>query len=382
MAKKITKLTTEQEARLIEFREEWRKIGLCCDPADFETGDDVIRGFYKRLGKQDPIILHFSSPAMCELAVNVVFGILGDSQLHSQLHSQLDSQLGSQLHSQLGSQLYSQLYSQLHSQLDSQLHSQLDSQLYSQLDSQLYSQLYSQLDSQLDSQLYSQLYSLKPYFLTNRWGAQHWCAWEAFYLFGHEIGVTYEPGDIALLSEWARLSQSIGWWAPWDGIVFVSDRPRRVRFDESRRLHCEDGRSVEYSDGWGRYSWHGYLIPHTHEWIITNPERLTLEAAINESNAELRRVMLDRMGWDRVEKQREARLIDADINHGQPRRLLEFDINGEKTRVMHVVNGSDEPDGSRRQFFIGAVSEATTVHEAVALSYGRNPKSYAEAGRT
>ncbi len=29
-AKKITKLTTEQQARLVEFREEWRQIGLCC----------------------------------------------------------------------------------------------------------------------------------------------------------------------------------------------------------------------------------------------------------------------------------------------------------------------------------------------------------------
>ena len=94
---KIMKLTEAQEKRLVEFREEWRQIGLCCDPADFAAGDEVIRGFYKRLGKADPIILHFSSPAMCELAVNVVFGLLkeGYSQLRSQLDSQLRSQLGS-----------------------------------------------------------------------------------------------------------------------------------------------------------------------------------------------------------------------------------------------------------------------------------------------
>jgi hypothetical protein len=44
MTKQITKLTAAQEARLIEFREEWLKVGLCCDPADFKTGDEVIRG--------------------------------------------------------------------------------------------------------------------------------------------------------------------------------------------------------------------------------------------------------------------------------------------------------------------------------------------------
>ena len=63
MAAKITKLTAAQESRLVEFREEWLKIGLCCEPADFATGDEVIRGFYRRLGKPDPLILHFSSPA-------------------------------------------------------------------------------------------------------------------------------------------------------------------------------------------------------------------------------------------------------------------------------------------------------------------------------
>jgi hypothetical protein len=366
--KTITKLTPVQEGRLVEFREEWRKVGLCCDPADFETGDDVIRGFYRRLNKPDPIILHFSSPAMCELAVNFVFHVLKDSQLDSQLHSkldsqlysqlgsqlysqlgsqlhsqlysqlgsqlysQLDSQLGSQLHSelysqldsqlysQLGSQLYSQLGSQLYSQLDSQLYSQLDSQLdsqlgsqlhsqlYSQLGSQLYSQLDSQLRSQLDSQLHSQLYSqlgsqlysqldkLRPYFLNNRWGSQHWCAWEAFYLFGHEIGVEYSAEDIALLREWARLSKSIGWWAPWDGICFVSDRPRHVSFDAARRLHSETGMAVEYSDGWGVHAWHGLRVPAE---FINDRDKITFKQIQEEGNLELRRVLRDLYGRDR-----------------------------------------------------------------------------------
>lgn len=89
--KKITKLTAAQESRLVEFREEWRQVGLCCDPADFATGDEVIRGFYARLNKPAPIILHFSSPAMCELAVNFVFAALKKGK-DSQLYSQLDSQ--------------------------------------------------------------------------------------------------------------------------------------------------------------------------------------------------------------------------------------------------------------------------------------------------
>ncbi len=328
--KKIEKLTTEQEARLVEFREEWRSIGLSCEPADFDAGDKIIKGFYQRLDKPEPVILHFSSPAMCELAVNFVFTALGrDSQLRSQLDSQLDSQLyrqlGSQLYSQLyrqlGSQLGSQLRSQLRSQLDSQLRSQLGSQLRSQLGSQLYSQLdsqlgsqlgsqlRSQLDSQLDSQLYRQLGTMRPFFLNNRWGSGHWCAWQALYLFAHEIGVIYKDEDISLLLDWGRLSQSIGWWSPWDGICFVSDRPRKVSFDENRLLHSEIGNAVEYSDGWGVAAWHGTRIPK--DWV---DQKDTIDPAdiLRCENVEQRAAGAAMIGWPRMIKLLDRKVLDGD----------------------------------------------------------------------
>jgi hypothetical protein len=47
-----------------------------------------------------------------------------------------------------------------------------------------------------------------------------------------------------------------------------------------------------------------------------------------------------------------------------------------------VVNGSLEPDGSRREFMISAEEESRTPHDAVAASYGRPKKLYREAVRT
>jgi hypothetical protein len=49
---------------------------------------------------------------------------------------------------------------------------------------------------------------------------------------------------------------------------------------------------------------------------------------------------------------------------------------------MDVYNGSLEPDGTRRRFMLGALSGVSTVHEAVAASYGLNPGAYREAVRT
>jgi len=397
-AAKLKSLTTSQEERLVEFREEWRAIGLSCEPADFKTGDEIITSFYARLGKPAPIIMHFSSPAMCELAVNFVFGVLKEpkaiysqlgsqlrsqlgsqlhsqlhSQLYSQLHSQLDSQLYSQLHSQLysqlDSQLDSQLYSQLHSQLDSQLRSQLHSQLYSQLHSQLYSQLHSQLYSQLGSQLRSQLGNLKSYFLSNRWGSGHWCAWEAFYLFGHEIGVKYKAEDIALLLEWGRLSQSIGWWAPWDGICFVSDRPREVHFDVERRLHNETGMAVRYSDGWGCFAWRGTSIPG--EWI-TDRKALDAKTAITWANLEQRRIACsDIVGWAKILKELDAKTIDED---GDPLigTLVEVTLPDlpQPARFCRVLCGTG------REFAVGVPREVNTALEAQAWFQNKPLKEF------
>jgi hypothetical protein len=269
--RKIEKLTPEQERRIVEFRQKWLDIGLCCDPADFETGDEVIRGFYARIGKPEPLILHFSSPMMSELAANVVNGLLKKPA------------------NQLWDQLWDQLWGQLRAQLGDQLGAQLEALFY-----------------------------------RNSFWGQHEAYWQAFYLFGHEIGVTYRDEDIALLLEWGRLSNSVGWWAPFEGVCFVSDRPREVHFDAERRLHCEDGLAVRYSDGWGVAAWHGVRVPA--EWVEC---RDTIDPAeiLKAENVEQRAAGAAIVGWQRMMDTLDCKVIDSDPDpdHGD---LIEMTMPG------------------------------------------------------
>ncbi len=56
--------------------------------------------------------------------------------------------------------------------------------------------------------------------------------------------------------------------------------------------------------------------------------------------------------------------------------------------VVEVVNGSEEPDGGRRKFHLGAARDPRTRHppdtvnDAIANSYGIAPSCYREAVRT
>lgn len=162
----------------------------------------------------------------------------------------------------------------------------------------------------------------------------------------------------------------------------VSDFPEVLKVDQDNRPHCEDGPSHRWRDGFEIYHWHGYRLPIGKEWVIANKANITPDLIDSEENAELRRVMLEIHGFERYVATRDATVVAEDMNHGQPRRLLSMRVRGDDMRVLDVWNGSLEPDGSRRRFFLGAIAGAATPHDAVAMSYGRAPANYGEAART
>jgi hypothetical protein len=127
--------------------------------------------------------------------------------------------------------------------------------------------------------------------------------------------------------------------------------------------------------------WHGYRIPDTHTWVITDKDRITVDTILNEKNVELRRIMGEISGWRPLLDQASVIQEDHDGN-GNPRRLLSVDLVEETVALVQVQNGSLEADGSRREFVLGAMAGARTPHEAIAASYGLRPEAYCEAIRT
>lgn len=226
-------------------------------------------------------------------------------------------------------------------------------------------------------------------YIKNNWhnyrGAQLWASWFAYVSYFRDV-CEWENPSLAnfALDEEIGLTSGFVWWD--NEVVAISDRPLKVSRDNGNRLHAEDGMALEYRDGWGIYSWHGYRIPASHHWIITDKSKITADKIEHETNAELRRIMLEIHGYDKYLSERDAKVVSEDEIHGQPRRLLEFTVAGEPVRVVEVINGSVEPDGTRRKFILGCVRQngafPKTPHEAIAWSYGINPNVYSEAQRT
>ncbi len=106
-----------------------------------------------------------------------------------------------------------------------------------------------------------------------------------------------------------ELAQSCGWWFPFEGMCFVSERTCAVRRDDVGRLHAANRFAVEYSDGWGVCFWRGVQVPA--KWIFHRDIVSPIHALTWPDKAQ-RVALTDMLGWECVLSELHASLIDDD----------------------------------------------------------------------
>ncbi|HYG33206.1 MAG TPA: hypothetical protein VEC99_00390 [Clostridia bacterium] len=116
--------------------------------------------------------------------------------------------------------------------------------------------------------------------------------------------------------------------------------------------------------------WRGVRV---NERIAFHPEQLTAKEALAERNAELRRVMIERMGYLRFAQEAKAKVLDQDRDSGGPRQLLMIDLREDEA----LVGLSCFCPSTRRQYFLRVPPTMKTCHQAAAWIAGfDNPKLY------
>jgi hypothetical protein len=113
------------------------------------------------------------------------------------------------------------------------------------------------------------------------------------------------------LDWWADLARSCLWWWPYRGICVVSDRPAEIHSRDGRRLHNETGPSVRFRGGWSIWAIDGALVD---EQVVLRPETQSVRQIRLERNAEVKRIRIERFGWDRYLAEVGAVVIDRRCN--------------------------------------------------------------------
>jgi internalin A len=113
-----------------------------------------------------------------------------------------------------------------------------------------------------------------------------------------KFGVTLDQKAQEVIRCKKQLFEDCGWIFPFENICLVCDRPLHLRFDSANELHAEGESAIAFADGYSLYFHHGVQLPE--EYGKVHPDLWQAEWIISEENAELRRVLIERIGYDRI----------------------------------------------------------------------------------
>ena len=264
----ITALTIKQKELLNNMIEETRRNYTEFNQQDKSIAVKTINELYRRMGYKSPIVIFAKNPFELTIKYNL-----------------LDGELLKGLSIELNREFFSKLLSELSSELDSELLRKLSSKLLSELDRELDGELRRELSSELEKlSLYSGIF---------------WRFWTTYYRFAEAIGVKLNTEKLDLLENFAMHCPII---APYKGICFVSELPKRVHF-KNQKLHNDGGSCIEWraTNEAGKvehFFLNGIKVP---EYLAKTPTGLLdIEFFKNEKNADIKAEFIRKYGIDRM----------------------------------------------------------------------------------
>ncbi|NEQ50805.1 MAG: hypothetical protein F6K11_11820 [Leptolyngbya sp. SIO3F4] len=150
------------------------------------------------------------------------------------------------------------------------------------------------------------------------------------------ITVLNSKHDAEKWSAFQRITTQCGWILPYEKVCFVCARPIKLAFDMGERLHAEGEFSVLYEDGYGLYFHHGVALPKKYGQV--KPEKWIPTWLLDENNAELRRILIQGIGYDRICKELNAAAVDSwqDYTLLKLNELVD-DIDGQSISLLKMI---------------------------------------------
>lgn len=274
---KIENLTPAQESLMPLYREKWQQIAISTSRMDRQKASDAVKAAYQLIGKSEPLVFFFDSP---RTALNELEPKLEDELWTSQI----------KYFNQFWILLYNQISAQLHDQLWAEIHRQL----FYQLDFQIFA---------IKNALKFELKVPSSYCNNPEWWATNSC------LIDFCINVLNCEVDRRRWEILQLLMETCGWILPYEKICYVCDRPTKLSFDNQQRLHAEGEPAIQFADGFSVYAYRGVRLSEKYEKL--HPNQWQPKWVLEEDNAELRRVLIQGIGYARLCQQLQATELDS-----------------------------------------------------------------------
>ena len=291
----IESLTPEQEVLFSSFVEKWRLIALSTEPIDRQKAVNSVGAAYDLIGKKQPEVIFCRSPYEALLEIWVLsdsqndFSRLRAIDLYQLVLERSNNWLCDVISGLKWPRFFRQAYRQINHTQDL-----LVSELFTQWRLQIGSDWrHSTRDIKLTCPIFD----------------------EALYFYIDVITYDFSMAvkkDNPPPWEWNVFRDIVTdcvWIFPFKGVCFVCDRPRVLSFDSENRLHAEGSPAIQFADGFGVYAYHDISLPENYGKF--HPSQWQSHWLLSEENAELRRVLIQGIGYDRLCQELRATELDS-----------------------------------------------------------------------
>ena len=386
----ITKLTDEQIARFDEWSRKWIDIGLSTEPADFARFKEAIKVAYSKadigwhnniVHVQSPIVGAFAAP-IASLIINrdisndavgdAVRDAVGDAvhgAVHVAVHVAVGGAVRDAVHGAVGVAVRDAVHDAVGAAVGAAVHCAVHDAVHCAVHVAVHCAVRDAVGGAVGVAVGAAVRDAVHDAVHDKWfdyiGGQFWvggwCGSPAYVSFFTDVcGLRLSDDIQERILSYRAICESVNWYWPHTQFVIVCDRPRIINCDAEGRLHCENGSSIEYRDGWSLYHWHGVAVPK--EWVTGEPP--SAKEALTWQNIEQRRAAAEIVGWQNILSELNANVIDKDVEP-EVGTLLEADIpDSGKERFLQVKCGTG------RIFCLPVPREMQTALEANCWTYG------------
>lgn len=316
----ITELTPEKSALIPVYREKWRKIARSTERIDKEKAESVVKATYKLIGEAEPKVFFFDSifSAINEYNDNddlICFG------LNDNLFQKLRFPFILEFEKIPEWEFYNlnrfrdatvkDPQNFFDEELLDTLVEDLEDEIYDSLEEQ-WNITYFDLLEQIDEEKFIPMDTQRKYIKFDLLIAE--CSYYDFC-----ISVLDYPHDEHRWQILQDVVKNCPWFFPFQGICFICNRPNKLSFDEQNHLHADGKPAIEHADGFKVYANSGVLLPEKYGTIPTSEWKS--QWLLEERNAELRRVLVQGIGYNRICEELGAIELDS----WQEYRLLKIE---------------------------------------------------------
>lgn len=162
-------------------------------------------------------------------------------------------------------------------------------------------------------------------------------------------------------------------------ICILCKKPKYILTDERANFHSEDGKAIEFEDGFGIYSVHGVIFDENlYKKIYINRD-ITPNGIMGIKNIEHRALAIQFYGYDKLIKELHAEKLDEWHGFSEVTNrpilceLFEFSMARRRFRFVKVEDYSTHKITT---LGVPAIEETTTVMGAIAWTFGMKEDEY------